>query len=190
MALWPSEEPRPRPDELKSLREYWIHGPQLRAPRGRSRWLWIAAGVVILFGVAVGARSYWAPNWVRPIGTSATTAAAPNKKATLEPPAAPVARPSEPSPPKLVTGLRPIIEPHAEPHDDPVQAQPPAATPEPQYAVGLRPIAEQVPPVEPEAVVPAPATGAPVAPSPRAKPLRKGTMQGQSPLPTSGQVRF
>jgi hypothetical protein len=189
MALWPSEEP-PRPDELKALREYWIHGPQLRVPRGRSRWLWIVAGVVILFGVVVGARSYWAPNWVRPIGTSATTAAAPNKKATLEPPAAPIATPSEPSPPKLVTGLRPRIEPHAEPQDDPVQAQPPAAGPEPQYAVGLRPIAEQVPPAEPEAVVPAPATGAPVAPAPGAKPSRKGTTQGQSPRPTSGQVRF
>jgi hypothetical protein len=188
MALWPSEEP-PRPAELKPLREYRIQGPQRRVLRERSRWLWIVAGVVILFGVGVGARSYWAPNWVRPIGTSATTAAAPNKKATLVPSAAPIATPSEPSTPKLVTGLRSIIEPHAEPQDDPAQAQRPAAGPEPQYAVGLRPVAEQVPAAEPEAVVP-PAIGAPVAPPPRAKASRKGTTQGRSPLPTSGQVKF
>jgi hypothetical protein len=189
MALWPSEEP-PRPNELRPLREYWIHGAQQRVPRGRSRWLWIVAGPAILFGVVVGARSYWVSNWVRSTDTSATTAAAPNKKVTLEPPPAPIATPSEPTTPNLVTGLRPIIEPRAEPQEDPAQAQPPAAGPGPQYAVGLRPIAQQVPPAEPEVVVPAPATGAPVAPSPRAKPSRKGTTQGQSPLPTPGQVRF
>jgi hypothetical protein len=189
MALWPSEEP-PRPDELKSLREYWIQGAQLRVPRGRSRWFWIVAGVAILFGVVVGARSYLAPNWVKPIETSATTAAAPNKKTTLEPPPAPVASPSELSTPQLVTGLRPKIEPHAQPQDDPAQARPPVAGPEPHYAVGLRPITEQMSSAVPQAVAPAPAAGPPVAPSPRAKPSRKGRTQGKPPPPTSGQVRF
>ena len=181
MALWPSEE-RPRPDELKALPEYRVQVAQVRPARGRSRWLWIAAGLAVVAGVVAGTRSYWLPKWVRLTGTSVTTAVASDKETVR------AATPSESPSPQLVTGLRPLREPSAEPQANPAQPQPSDARPEPQYATGLPPIT--VPPEEPQAVAPAPATAPPIPPSPQAKPAHRRATPGQSPPPTSGQVRF
>ena len=173
MALWPSEKPSD-PNALRACREYWIEGAPTPRKHGTAP-RWWAVGVVVFLGLSAGVVYFWRthPSQVASLAATVepTNVSAPEH--TL------VAAPSTPALPKLVVGLRSIGEPPERQGMD--HAQTPSPTPEPHYAVGLRPITEQAsPPPDPVAAAP------PVAPPAPVKPSWKRAPPGPTAPPTSG----
>src|SRR5579859_2879270 len=138
MSLWPSEEPSD-PNALRARREYWIESAPTPRKHGRPP-RWWAVGVVGLLGLGAGAVYYWPFHPARVAGPAAMVAAS-KDFAPEHLPALNLA-PSSPPTPNLVVGLHHIGEPPEE--QDINRAQAPNPAPEPHYAVGLRPITEQV----------------------------------------------